>query len=234
MTRSTLYWLPCLGLVLASFSACGGVNAGDLFSSSGGSGPAAGSPSSAGEPGEGGAGPAGGASAAGGSNEAGESSGGNRPEGGASTGGASTAGGSSEGGASMGGASAGANMGGASTGGASMGGAGMGGGSNEPTCQELFERAAKELAAAQACNIAVDAKQCTGKVETTCGCQVFVQRDDSAETNAYEDTLKQIEKKKCIQQCPAIVCAPANFAQCKVAQGGGIMGTCTSYGFQQD
>jgi hypothetical protein len=212
MTRSTLYWLPCLGLVLASFSACGGVNAGDLFSSSGGSGPSAGSPSNAGEPGEGGAGPAGGSSA-GGRSEAGESSGGSSPEAGASTGGAS--------------------MGGAGTGG-DPGIAGMGGGSSEPNCQELFERAAKELTAAQACNIAVDAKQCTGKVETTCGCQVYVQRGDSAETKAYEDTLKQIEKKKCVQQCPAIVCAPANFAQCKVAQGGGIMGTCTSYGFQQD
>jgi hypothetical protein len=231
MNRSILLSLPCLVLAASLFNACGGVSAGDLFTSSGGNG-AAGTPGGGGESSEGGS-PA---SAGTGSAEptAGESAGGAEPTAGAPAGGSNAGGAPAEGGSSAGGASAGSAQGG--SGGTALGGSSAGGsgpGTGEPTCKELYVRAEKELAAAQACNVAVDSKQCTGKVKTTCGCEVPVQRGDSPETNTYEDTLKQIDKKNCNQPCPAVACAPVNFAQCRAPMGS-IMGTCTSIGFQND
>lgn len=235
MNRSNLLWLPCLGLAASLFNACGGVN-NDLFSEDGGrpSG-SAGESAQAGRIGSGGA-----SAVAGSTSQAGESSGGSVEAGGSgSEGGSSAAGSPADAGApnggspGSGGTSNVAGSGGSVAGSTSTAGGGSGGGSSEPTCQELFARAEKELAAAQTCNVAADAKQCTGKVESTCGCQVPVQRGDSPESKTYEDTLKQIDKQNCHQVCPALACVPVNFAQCK-GNGGGVVGTCTSYGFNQD
>jgi len=221
MTRRIALWLPCLAASTV-FSACGGVADPTLFSNSGraGGGSQGGESSSAGaDPGPGGA-----TSHAGSTGVAGDEVGGASSEGGASSGGGAAQGGAAQGGASHGGAA----QGGAAQGGAAQGGnAGSGGTSGELTCSELFALAEKQLAAARVCNIAADSLQCTGKVSTLCGCQVPVERANSAETNAYLATQKQIEKQHCVQLCPAIACFPVNSAQCK-ASPGSTAGTCVA------
>ena len=231
MTRRIALWLPCLAASTV-FSACGGVADPTLFSNSGraGGGSQGGESSSAGaDPGPGGA-----TSHAGSTGVAGDEVGGASSEGGASSGGGAAQGGAAQGGAAHGGAAqGGASHGGAAQGGAAQGGAaqggnaGSGGTSGELTCSELFALAEKQLAAARVCNIAADSLQCTGKVSTLCGCQVPVERANSAETNAYLATQKQIEKQHCVQLCPAIACFPVNSAQCK-ASPGSTAGTCVA------
>ncbi|HEX3852930.1 MAG TPA: hypothetical protein VHW01_18330 [Polyangiaceae bacterium] len=105
-------------------------------------------------------------------------------------------------------------------------GAGAGGGGTEPTCSQLLAEAATELTAARACNLAANAEQCTGAVETVCNCQVPVEKSDSAATKAYEATLKQINAKHCSQVCPAIACFPVTHAQCKATEPGSSKGSC--------
>ncbi|MEP7052614.1 MAG: hypothetical protein ABJB12_19760 [Pseudomonadota bacterium] len=152
----------------------------------------------------------GGGSAVGGSGAAPGGSGGAAAHGGA--GGSAGVGGAQAG---AGGTSAGAGGTSAGAGGTSAGAAGSGGA--EPTCNELLAEATTELAAARACNIARNVTQCTGKVKTTCNCEVPVENQDSPETQAYEATLKQINEQKCVQVCPAIACVAANHAQCLVS-----------------
>jgi hypothetical protein len=113
-------------------------------------------------------------------------------------------------------------------GGSGSGGKGSAGGGNEPTCSELFTQAATELTVARACNVAADAEQCTGQVDTTCNCQVPVEKDDSPATKAYQATLKQIQSKHCSQVCPAIACSPVFNAQCRATSPGSNKGTCVA------
>ena len=224
---------------LALFGACGGVADPGLFSPSGGgsglagsSGHGGGESTQGGEPGT----PTGGAVGAGASGGLGQPEGGSSSGGGSSSAGAAQAGG---GGAENGGASSGGlgNIAGSSgsgaagsagSGGGSAGGSGSGGSGGELTCAQLFAQANKQLEAARSCNLAMNVTQCTGEVNNLCGCEVPVQRDSSAETKAYLATLKQIEKQKCSQICPAIACFPVNHAQCKPNSQSGLVGTCVS------
>jgi len=187
-----------------------------------------------------------GGEATGGSNNAGESAGGvssgggsggngagaGRASGGAANGGAAgsaSAGSHSGGSGAAGTSSGGTSSGGASSGGASIGGAnaaGAGGGTTTPTCSDLLARAEKELTAAQACDDSRDALPCTGRVETTCGCAVPVDRQTSDETQAYLATLKELQTRHCISICPALACLPITRAQC--SSKGGAGGTCVA------
>lgn len=153
-------------------------------------------------------------SGAGGSSNGGVSNGGS---GGASSAGASN-GGANSAGASNGG-SGGASAGAGNGGGANNGGVSNAGGGGAPTCQDLLTAAATELDAARACDNSGNAVQCTGEVSETCGCQVPVESNDSAETKAYLATLALIEQDHCVQVCPALACVVAAHAQCK-SQGG--------------
>ncbi len=112
--------------------------------------------------------------------------------------------------------------------GSGSGGKGSAGGGNEPTCAELFTQAATELTAARACNVDANAEQCTGKVETTCNCQLPVEKDDSPATKAYQATLKQLQSKHCSQVCPAIACTPVFNPQCRATTPGDNKGTCVA------
>jgi len=150
----------------------------------------------------------------GGANNAGASNGGS---GGASNGGSSGASGGA--GASNGGTS----NGGTSNGGTSNGGTSNGGGGGAPTCQDLLTTAADQLDAARACDNSGNVVQCTGEVNTTCGCEVPVESNDSAETKAYLATLAQIQEQHCVQACPALACVVAAHAQCKSQGGSGSM-----------
>lgn len=233
--------------IVFALLACGGANDSGLFSGGGASAgtqsSTAGAPASAGAaaapPTEGGASTAGGssdgagqasggsASGSAGSNAAGAETGGSAGSVQAGAGGsAAGSAGSSTAGTGTGGSSAGsggaANT--AGSGGSSAGSAGAGGG--QPTCQDLIAQAASQLEAARACNLARNVEQCTGKVKTTCNCEVPVENQNSAETQAYEATLKQINQKKCVQICPAIACTPVNRAQCRASNVGSSAGTC--------
>ncbi|HEX3776080.1 MAG TPA: hypothetical protein VHV51_16525 [Polyangiaceae bacterium] len=185
----------------------------------------------------------------GGANNAGTSSSGNAggeiggsSTGGSSTGGSSTAG-SSAGGSSAGGAagtssagsanggsesggSAGTNSGGDGNGGAGISGASGAGGA--PTCQDLFAQADSELDAARACDTTRNAEQCTGKVNDSCGCQVPVESNNSAETEAYLATLKQIQQRRCSVLCSAIACLPVQHASCVSSLQGQSSGMCVT------
>jgi hypothetical protein len=134
-------------------------------------------------------------------------------------------------GAGSGGTAAGA--GGSAAGSAGSAGAaaaaGSGGsGGSAATCQELLAQATSELTAARACNLAHNATQCTGKVKTTCNCEVPVEDPDSPETQAYEATLKQINENRCVQVCPAIACVAVNHAQCQASAIFSTAGSCVS------
>jgi hypothetical protein len=227
----------------ALFGACGGVNDPGLFSpgssagaagsaDQGGATAAGGAAAHGGAPAHGGAnGSAGGAVVAGGTSEAGADNGGSTAAGAANAG----SGGTAQAGAA--GASAGSSNGGSAgaTGGAANGGsagsfgaAGAGGSGGNLTCNELFAQASKQLQAAQACSLAADSVQCTGKVQNPCNCQVPVQRSDSAETKAYQETLKQLDKQHCVQVCSAIACLPVAFATCKPQSVGSTVGMCVA------
>lgn len=212
---------PVCGVAaLALFAACGGVS--DPFSPS----------SSAGASFTSGGAPHAGASNSGGSLGVGAS--GSPASGGSSAAGANSAGA----GASSAGSTSQAGAGASSSGGSSSGNAGNAGsaglvadaGSDDggDTCQTLLATASKQLEAAQACSVAADSNQCTGEVESTCHCQVAVHRVDSAETNAYLATLKQIQAKKCSQICPAIACTPVTNAQCRATSSNSSSGTCVA------
>jgi hypothetical protein len=224
----------CGVAVFALFVACGGASDPGLFSASSGAGSAgvsnhAGASSDGGAAAHAGSTSKGGASSSGGGSEAGAGS----TDGGAANGGASAAGSS---GAAQAGASnnAGADAGGSANGGAANGGsagslpnAGSGG-SDDETCQTLFAKASKQLAAAQVCNLAADAQQCTGTVKNSCKCEVPVNREESAETKAYEATSEQLDKKKCVQLCSALACLSATHAVCKASALGSTAGTCVA------
>ena len=235
MARPIISYL-CGLAALALFGACGGVSEPGLFSPSGDGSGLAGNSSQAGASSRGGgpatpAGGAVGASASGGLGTGGEaeSDGGSSGDGGSSSAGATQAGGSGgiDSAAGSAGSVAGSAGAGAGSGGAGSGGA-AGGGGGELTCTKLFAQATKQLEAAQTCSLAANAMQCTGEVNNLCGCEVPVQRDNSAETQAYLATLKQIEKQKCTQVCPAIACFPVSFARCKANSPGSTGGTCVS------
>jgi hypothetical protein len=249
MLRSIRVLGPSVAL-FAVFTACGGTSDPGLFSGSGGSSAAgasseagAGTTPEAGSSSVAGSVNAGGDEAMGGDNSAGGSTGG-ATAGGAASGGDSSQAGSGEPGGSGGhaegggaGHSAGSSggKGGTSAGGAAGAGsggkggnAGSAGGSSEPSCKDLLAQATTQLEAARACNIAENVLQCTGKVNTTCGCQVPVERSDSVATNAYEATLKQIQAKHCVQACPAIACAPVSRAQCRATTAGSTKGMCVA------
>ncbi len=241
MARRIYLLVP--GATVFALLACGGASDPGLFSGSGSSagdpGSAAGASDSAGASASAGSPSSQGGSSVGGSvGVAGEPAGGtNSGAAGAQTGGSAGsaehagAGGSAAGessSAGSGGNAAGGSAG--STGSAGSGGstAGSGGsGGTELTCSELLAQAAKQLQAARACNVAKNAEQCTGKVKT-CNCDVPVENEDSAETQAYEATLKQINQKKCVQVCPALACTPVNRAQCRASSAASTAGTCVS------
>jgi hypothetical protein len=56
-------------------------------------------------------------------------------------------------------------------------------------------------------------------VSNTCGCQVPVESNDSAETKAYLTTLAEIQQRHCNIACSAIACLPLQHATCVSAQG---------------
>ncbi len=230
----------------ASLGSSGSNASAGRSSSSGGSASAAGASARGGNgsgamDGAGGSSGTAGRSSSGGNGSAGSSAGGNSNGGahnggsggvsaGASNGGANNAGasnagsgGTSSGGASSGSSGASNGGAGASNGGASNGGASNGGGGGAPTCQDLQTTAADQLDAARACDNSGNVVQCTGEVNTTCGCQVPVESNDSAETKAYLATLAQIEQQHCVQACPALACVVAAHAQCKSQGGSGSM-----------
>ncbi len=225
----------CGVAAFALFGACGGVS--DPFSASSSAGTFAGV-AHAGES------SSGGASAAGGKSNAAESSaaGADSTDGGANNGGSGEAGANGAGAPAHAGASnaAGASHGGStSSGGAASAGsagavatAGSSGGDGD-TCAELLAQANKQLTAAQVCFPAADSPQCMDTVQSPCKCEVPVRRKDSDETKAYQDTLQQIEQKKCLQVCSAIACLPATHAQCSSSGSfgsgsGAPSGTCTA------
>ena len=243
MPRRIVLWLPCLTLV--ALSACGGSENGFFSDDTGGTGgfsragapssagSSSGGPSSAGSIGAGTAGQDAAGNGSGGAQSAGAAPGGSTSSGGASLGGATNAGGAAgrTSGAGSGGSAASAGQAGGKGGSANGGSAGSAGSNQDPSCSELTKRASQQLEAARVCNLDQEALQCTGKVTTQCGCQVPVQRTESAETKAYLKTLKEIEDKHCIIACTAIACMAASNAQCK-ASGSSAMGTCvaTSHG----
>jgi hypothetical protein len=122
----------------------------------------------------------------------------------------------------------GTDVAGSTSSGGKTGSAGAAGGGNGPTCSELLTQAATELTAARACNVALNAQQCTGTVETTCNCEVPVEKDNSPATKAYQATLKQIQTKRCVQACPAIACSPVINAQCRASTPSSTQGSCVA------
>ncbi len=217
---------------LALFVACGGATDPGLFSagSTAGTSNHGGASSDGGAPARGGAAP-GGASSAGSPSAAGEgSTEGGSANGGSSDGGAGNVGssGAPQAGANSAGANAGGSGGSANGGSAgSLANAGSAGGESE-TCQSLFAKASKQLAAAQVCNLAMDSQSCAATVPNLCNCEVPVHSEDSAETKAYRATLDQLDKKKCIQVCTALACLPATHAVCKASAPGSAAGTCVA------
>ena len=191
-----------------------------------------GSSSSAGSNGSAGTSSTGGSNAAGGHANGGNTSvGGNGNAGNGDTGGSGNAGGmggsnSAGAGGNAGTSSAGTSSGGAGGSSAGAGGsntAGTGGGGGNPSCQDLMALAESQLAAARACDNSHNAMQCTGKVNTTCGCQVPVESNDSDETKAYLATLKRFQDKPCVIACTALACLPIQHAQCQSqGQSGGM------------
>jgi len=148
--------------------------------------------------------------AAGGSSNGGSNSGGTAGQAGSSANGGSSNGGSANGGTS--------------TGGTSTGGGGSSGASN---CTALYEQAAQQLTAAEACNSLTKITHCTGTQKTTCGCEVPVESNDSAETKAYAATLAAISAANCHQLCPQIACLSVHAATC-VANADSTIGHCMS------
>jgi hypothetical protein len=213
------------GVSVGGSAAVGGGSATGGGSSSGGSATTSGGASSTGGGGAvGGNGTIGGGSSVGGN---GAASGSGPIGGGTSTGGDTSTGGSA-GGGNLGGTDAGGS-GGSGTAGTSAGGiggttsaggngggsSGAGGSGGNSSCQDLQSLAADELAAARACDNSHNAEQCTGKVSTTCGCQVPVESADSDATKAYLATLKRFQNKGCSVACSALVCLPIQHAQCQ-------------------
>lgn len=207
-----------------SGGSAGGASSAGASSSGASGGSASGGSSSAGQGGSSVAGASNGGTS--GSGHAGANTGGSSGSGHGGAGGAPHAGaGGGAGGAAAAGAGSGGSAGAsAGSGGTAGGNAGSGG---DPSCAQLFNQAEKQLEAARGCNIAMNVEQCTGKVNSTCGCPVPVQRSDSAATKAYQATLKQIDKKNCAPQCAALACYPLVNAQCKVP-GGSTAGLCTA------
>jgi len=248
MPRPLCIWLPTLAVL--ALSACGGAESG-LFSDVGGSGSGgssrAGGPSLAGANSISGFGQGGNASNAGNPSAGGDSSSAGMPGSGGRADAGSSNGGSQSGGAGSGGraganngggsasggrAGAGGSVGSAGQGGAQAGSAGTGGTSQALTCSELLKKASQQLEEARVCSVAANARQCTGTVMNQCNCEVSVQRVDSAETKAYLDTLKQLQKKNCAIACTTLLCKPVSDGECKQS-GSSTAGLCVgvSYGF---
>ena len=129
------------------------------------------------------------------------------------------------GGGGIGGQS-GTSAGGAGSGNAGSGNAGSGGGGVGPTCSQLYSRANAQLVAARGCDKSLNAQQCTGSVATTCGCEVPVEKNESAETKAYLATVNEIHQKMCQQICPLVACVPVSGPECNVPSGSGTVGEC--------
>jgi hypothetical protein len=236
MARPIYLWIP--SLTVLALGACGG-RADDFFSnvnagaggashagssSNAGSPSASGGPSSAGNPGSAGQIQTGGSSGAqaGGTSSAGL--GGATNNGGTTNGGTTSGGGgNSSGAAGKGAAGSGAAAGQAG----GNGSAGAGGTNQGQSCNELIKLAGEQLEAARTCRMDADALQCTGKVMNLCNCQVPVQRSESAETRAFQRTLKLIEDKDCAVACPAVVCTSVSNAQCR-GSGSSVTGTCVA------
>jgi len=224
MTRPRSLWLCSLIAFSAALNGCGSADTG-LFSpggkaEGGGTQVGGGGSSAAGAPATGGSD----GSVSGGGGAAGNGSGASagRAEGGAA--------GSSAGGAGASGAAGQAHAGtdaGGSSGQPGSGGSSGSGGSGGASCTELLALAKTQLAAAQGCDAAANAQQCSGSVSNLCGCAVPVQRDDSPETKAYLATRKEMTKNHCSQICPAVACMLFTNAQCS-APGSSTVGTCSA------
>lgn len=235
-------WLP--SLTVLALSACGGSETGffsDVASAGSGhggasghagsssmssSGSGSGNPGSAGSSNSAGAiGVAGDSSSAGDDGSSGGSGNAGSASGGTSSGG--RAGATASGGTS---AHAGAAGSGAAAGhaGSATGTAGSGGTNQELSCSDLLKQANQQLDDARACIPNAKLIQCTGTVKNTCGCEVPVQRDDSAETKAYLSTLKKIAAKNCATVCTAQACRLVTDAECKSSSGPDDAGVCTA------
>ena len=244
MTRPRSLWLCSLIAFSAAQYGCGSADTG-LFSPGGmaegggthvggGGSSAAGAPANGGSDGSvsGGGGAAGnGSGASAGRAEggaAGSSAGGAGASGAAGQAHAGTDAGGSSGSSGAGGGHPGAGAaGGGSSGQPGSGGSSGSGGSGGASCTELLALAKTQLAAAQGCDAAANAQQCSGSVSNLCGCAVPVQRDDSPETKAYLATRKEMTKNHCSQICPAVACMLFTNAQCS-APGSSTVGTCSA------
>jgi len=239
--RTSLLSILITGALASSFSACSSSTEG-LFSPAGGASSTGGTSVSAaggsavgGHPATGGNSSTAGSTAAAGTNASGgsDANGGHANGGAGSVAGTSSAGttgdaggsgnaGTSAGGGNAAGTDAGGNAGTSNagtssggSGGSSAGAGGNGGGGGTPSCEDLMALAESELAAARACDNSHNVEQCTGKVSTTCGCQVPVESSDSEETKAYLVTLKRFQDQHCVIACAALVCPPIQHAQCQ-------------------
>jgi hypothetical protein len=173
---------------------------------------------------------------------------GNEAGGSPSTGGAESGGrsGAGAGGLAVGGsagASAGAPAGGTggkgsgATGGTvSQGGTGgrsTGGSGGTASCTSLRNQLSSALAEAQACNpSAANALQCTGFVESECGCPQAVNNPKSEAATTYTDLVARL-KKECPSICAAVLCARPTSATCS-SQGPQNSGRCVARGFTTD
>jgi hypothetical protein len=150
-------------------------------------------------------------------------------------GGAGSGGDGSGGDASSTGGGAGASAGHA--GASSMGGAGASaggpaghgghGGGPASDCTARVTLAEQKLEAAQACNLAQDARTCSGFVSDECGCKVAVNNPNSPETKDY---LAAIDALGDCVACTAARCTQPLEAVCGATSGGLTMGRCESLG----
>jgi len=186
----------------------------------------------------GGANAHGGSTDGGGSANGGDSAnGGNSVTGGSDVGGAATSGGSgtagagTQGGSSAGGAAAGGTgAGGTPAGGTSSqagGTTGAGGMTSVQMCEQMRSMLSTLLTEAQRCSLALNAMQCTGFVDSECGCQVPVNNPDSPATKAYTTAVASY-KSSCSFACPAIACVKPTAARCS-SSGSGSQGRCVTF-----
>jgi hypothetical protein len=153
--------------------------------------------------------------------------------GGDATGGTSGASGSAgTGGTGMetgGSAGTGAQAGGAGGAGGSKGGMGGSGGMATVDCDALAMDYATTLEQAQACNPNSGKDQCTDTVKgsLTCGCNVFI-NPDNTDAVAHLEELRTEAGTHCVTACPAIACVTPGATCTAVTGGAKDAGRCTT------
>jgi hypothetical protein len=116
---------------------------------------------------------------------------------------------------------------GGNAGAGAAGNSGVGGSGGDATCAELMALAASELNTARACDNGRNALQCTGQVANVCGCQTWVETNDSAATQAYLATLKRFQDKHCVIACSALACLPSQRGVCESLGASGLCASVT-------